>query len=339
MAKKKPFFFFCRRLMAGELGPGLSRQDLQSRLRRPDSPDRRRRPRAWLPAPLRRHRGAAGQRRPRRRALDRSRQSRQPCLVWHQIEQRRRTVAADRRGRRLYSAIGMSETARGSDLAPRRAVTPRATSWVLNGSKVWTSCDQRAHQIVVLARQPTRPAASARGLLTIIGARPRRGHQDQQHRVDERRASLQRGILSDVFIPDADVAGPDRDGWTRSSGMGFERSGPSGYVHRHPDLQLIRALGDVRRRRCCDVGDLVARMISCGSCRLVARTWPDGQDGREPRRIGEGSARGASSRIWRMVADLLDYVEDAEPLRALLSAAGGGLFALPLFKREVARKR
>ena len=131
-------------------------------------------------------------------------------------------------------------------------------------------------------------------------------------------------IFSDVFIPDDDVLGQIGDGWHQvTAELGFERSGPERILSTATLIfSVIRALGDVDDGIAADVGDLVARMISLRQLSIsVARTLADGGDAASRAALVKDLGTRFEQDSVELVADLLDYVEDAEPLRALLATA------------------
>ena len=249
-----------------------------------------------------------------------------PALLSYGTEEQRNRLLPRIAAAQLYSAIGMSEHGAGSDLAAAQTRATRADGgWVLNGSKVWTSGAHVAHQIVVLARtspldtqhrhagfsqfivQTSAPGVTISPIVLMNG----------EHHFNE-------VIFSDVFIPDDDVLGQIGDGWHQvTAELGFERSGPERILSTATLIfSVIRALGDVDDGIATDVGDLVARMISLRQLSIsVARTLADGGDAVNRAALVKDLGTRFEQDSVELVADLLDYVEDAEPLRALLATA------------------
>src|SRR5258707_6240669 len=100
-------------------------------------------------------------------------------------------------------------------------------------------------------------------------------------------------------------------------------SGPEGILTPATLIfSVIRALGDVDDGTAADVGDLVARMISLRQLSIsVARTLADGRDAVNRAALVKDLGTRFEQDSVELVADLLDYVDDAEPLRALLATA------------------
>jgi acyl-CoA dehydrogenase len=249
-----------------------------------------------------------------------------PALLSYGTEEQRRRLLPRIAEGRLYSAIGMSEHGAGSDLAAAQARATRADGgWVLNGSKVWTSGAHVAHQIVVLARtSPLDPQHRHTGFSQFIVQTAAPGITISPIVLMNGEHHFNEVIFSDVFVPDTDVLGQIGDGWHQvTAELGFERSGPERILSTATLIfSVIRALGDVDDGTAANVGDLVARMISLRQLSIsVARTLADGQDAASRAALVKDLGTRFEQDSVELVADLLDYVEDAEPLRALLAAA------------------
>ena len=225
----------------------------------------------------------------------------------------------------------MSEHGAGSDLAAAQARATRADGgWVLNGSKVWTSGAHVAHQIVVLARtSPLDPQHRHAGFAQFIVQTSAPGITISPILLMNGEHHFNEVIFSDVFIPDTDVLGQIGDGWHQvTAELGFERSGPERILSTATLIfSVIRALGDVDDGTAANVGDLVARMISLRQLSIsVARTLADGQDAANRAALVKDLGTRFEQDSVELVADLLDYVEDAEPPA---SVAGHCACALP----------
>ena len=128
-----------------------------------------------------------------------------PALLSYGTEEQRRRLLPRIAEGRLYSAIGMSEHGAGSDLAAVQARATRADGgWVLNGSKVWTSGAHVAHQIVVLARtSPLDPQHRHAGFSQFIVQTSAPGITISPIVLMNGEHHFNEVIFSDVFIPDA----------------------------------------------------------------------------------------------------------------------------------------
>ena len=259
-------------------------------------------------------------------------------LAYGTEEQRKRLLPRIAEGR-LYSAIGMSEHAAGSDLA---AVTTRATrtddgGWLLNGTKVWTSGAHEAHQIVVLARtSPLDPEHRHAGFSQFIVPTDLPGVTIDPIVLMNGEHHFNEVLFTDVALTDADVLGKIGDGWHQvTSELGFERSGPERILSTATLLfEIVRALGrpgpDGASRRGTDdrtaaeVGDLIARIISLRQLSAsVARALTDGQDANTRAAMVKDLGTRFEQDSVEIAADLIDAVEgpEAEPLRAMLATA------------------
>lgn len=270
-------------------------------------------------------------------------------LAYGNEEQRQRLLPRIAAGR-LYSAIGMSEDAAGSDLAAAQARASRVDGgWVLNGKKVWTSGAHHAHQVVVFARssaldpvkrhagfsqfivQMASPGVSVSPIVLMSG----------EHHFNEVQ-------FDDVFIPDADVLGEIGAGWHQvTSELSFERSGPERILTTAPLIMtLVRALGAQRvdDRTAAGVGDLVARLASLRQLSVsVAQALSTGRDAANQAALVKDLGTRFEQESVELVADLLDYVDAGSPaaqtLREMLdhSRLHSPLFTLRGGTNEVLR--
>ena len=249
-----------------------------------------------------------------------------PALLSYGTEDQRRRLLPRIAAGRLYSAIGMSEHGAGSDLAAVQTKATRADDgWVLNGTKVWTSGAHVAHQIVVLARtSPLDPQRRHAGFSQFIVQTSTPGITISPIRLMNGEHHFNEVLFTDVFVPDEDVLGQIGDGWHQvTAELGFERSGPERIVSTATLVfSVIRAMDDVDDGVAAQVGDLVARMISLRQLSIsVARTLADGRDAANRAALVKDLGTRFEQDSVELVADLLDYVAEPEPLRALLSAA------------------
>lgn len=252
-----------------------------------------------------------------------------PALLTYGTEEQRRRLLPKIAAGRLYSAIGMSEHGAGSDLA---AVQTKATrtddGWVLNGTKVWTSGAHLAHQAVVLARtSPRDPEHRHAGFSQFIVPLDRAGVtidpiilMDGEHHFNEVQ-------FDDVALTDADLLGDVGDGWHQvTAELGFERSGPERILSTATMLfDIMRSLarqGDADNRTAAEIGDLMGRMISLRQMSVsVARALTDGQDAAARAAMVKDLGTRFEQESVDAAADLIDGVEDATTLRAMLATA------------------
>ena len=249
-----------------------------------------------------------------------------PALLAYGTEEQRRRLLPRIAAGRLYSAIGMSEHGAGSDLAAAQTRATRTDGgWLLNGSKVWTSGAHLAHQIVVLARtSPLDPQHRHAGFSQFIVQTSTPGITISPIVLMNGEHHFNEVVFADAFVPDGDVLGQIGDGWHQvTAELGFERSGPERILSTATLIfSVLGALDDVDDGTAAAVGDLVARMISLRQLSIsVARTLADGQDAATQAALVKDLGTRFEQDSVELVANLFDYVEGPEPLRALLTAA------------------
>ena len=246
------------------------------------------------------------------------------------VRHRRAAAPAPAAHRRGHALLGdRDERARRGVATSRRRQTARPPEPTAAGcstaSKVWTSGAHVAHQIVVLARtSPLDPQHRHAGFCQFIVPTSAPGITISPIVLMNGEHHFNEVIFADVFVPDDDVLGQIGDGWHQvTAELGFERSGPERILSTATLIfSAIRALGDVDDGTATDVGDLVARMISLRQLSIsVARTLADGGDAANRAALVKDLGTRFEQDSVELVADLLDYAEDAEPLRALLATA------------------
>ncbi len=256
-----------------------------------------------------------------------------PGLLTYGTEEQRLRILPRIAAGRFYSAIGMSESQAGSDLAAATLRAMRADGgWVLNGRKVWTSGAHLAHQVVVLARtSPLDPQHRHAGFSQFLVPADAEGltiepivTMDGEHHFNET-------AFADVFVSDADVLGEIGDGWHQvTAELSFERSGPERILSTAPLLlALIGSLsrqarnGDVDDRTFAEVGDLVARLVSLRQLSVsVARALSAGRSAANQAALVKDLGTRFEQESVEVAATLLDYVSPEDVgLQALLDAA------------------
>lgn len=251
-----------------------------------------------------------------------------PALLAYGTEDQRRRILPQIAEGRLYSAIGMSEHGAGSDLA---AVVTRATrtddGWSLNGTKVWTSGAHEAHQMVVLTRtSPLDPEHRHAGFSQFIVRTDLPGVTIDPIVLMNGEHHFNEVLFTDVHLTDDDLLGELGDGWHQvTSELGFERSGPERVLSTATLLfATIRALAaqGADDRTAAEIGDLLARMISVRQLSIsVARALTEGQDANVRAALVKDLGTRFEQDSVDVAADLIDTVDDADALRAMLATA------------------
>jgi len=145
-------------------------------------------------------------------------------------EQRERFLPAICRGE-LSFCIGMSEPDSGSDLA---SVVTRATrgddGWIVNGTKVWTTGAHEHDWLIALVRTSDAEDRHA-GLSQVLIDLHAPGVEVNPIPFLDGTADFNEVVLTDVFVPDADVVGIVGNGWAQiGQELAFERGGPDRWL-------------------------------------------------------------------------------------------------------------
>jgi alkylation response protein AidB-like acyl-CoA dehydrogenase len=142
-----------------------------------------------------------------------------PPMLSHGSEDlKERFIPAMLRGDHIWCQL-LSEPSGGSDLAGllTRAVRDGDT-WVLNGSKIWTTGGNHADYGVCLAR--TNPEVPKHAGLTMFAVDMKQpGMTVVPLRLADRSAHFCQEYLDDVVVPAADVIGDVNDGWRVATTM------------------------------------------------------------------------------------------------------------------------
>ncbi|OED39887.1 acyl-CoA dehydrogenase [Chromatiales bacterium (ex Bugula neritina AB1)] len=179
-----------------------------------------------------------------------------------------------------YTAIGMSESQAGSDLAAvQTSAVKNGSGWKLNGRKIWSTGAHFCHYMIVLAR--TSPADGRNrqiGLsqfivdlslpgIEITGIRDLAGSPQQFNET----------LFENVELPDDALLGTEGHGWQQCmSELALERSGPerflTTFICLETALPAIAQYADDRRAAL--IGKLYAnlrvlRRMSLGIARLL----------------------------------------------------------------------
>lgn len=208
-------------------------------------------------------------------------------ILRHGSEAQKREILPRIAAGTCFTAIGMSESQAGSDLAAVRTRAERTPSgWRLNGLKLWSSGAHIADYMVVLAR--TSPADGNNrqvGLSQFLVPLAAAGVGISGIRDLAGTTHFNETRFDDVDLPHEALLGREGNGWTQVMGeLSFERSGPERFLstfivlreampllERHLDASGTAILGRL-------LAHLAAlRRMSRGIAALL-------QDGRDPSR-------------------------------------------------------
>jgi alkylation response protein AidB-like acyl-CoA dehydrogenase len=206
-----------------------------------------------------------------------------PLLLRYGTEaQRERFLPAIVRGDCFFS-IGMSEPDSGSDLASVRTRAERkGDTYVVNGTKVWTTDAHRNHFIIALVRTASvadnRHAGLSQLIIDLHGpgvkVRPIRnlaGDEDFNE------------VVFDNCIVGADMlVGQEGNGWEQvTSELGYERSGPERFLSSFRVLvEFIRVVGGTpSEHEAAVIGRLVSQLMTLREMSIsVANMLQQGQN-------------------------------------------------------------
>jgi acyl-CoA dehydrogenase len=179
-------------------------------------------------------------------------------------EQRERFLPRIARGE-CFFAIGMSEPEAGSDLAGiRTAAVEVDGGWRVNGRKVWTTHAESNDYMLTLCRTSAKAADRHSGLSQLIVDLRADGVEIFPIDTLDAKAHFAEVVLTDVFVPHADVIGAIGGGWDQvTAELAYERSGPERFLSVMP---LLRAVTDTAEKA-------DAEQIGRGWAQLIALRW------------------------------------------------------------------
>ncbi|WP_235687046.1 acyl-CoA dehydrogenase family protein [Tomitella gaofuii] len=165
-----------------------------------------------------------------------------------------------------FFAIGMSEPDAGSDLASvRTRAVADGDSWIISGTKVWTTGAHLAHAMVLLCRTDGQPADRQQGLSQLLVDLPHPDIEIRPITSIDGQAHFNEVIFHDARVPATALLGRRGEGWAQVMGeLAFERSGPERYLSTMP---LLRAWAS----RLSETGATPEQRRTLGM--LTARAW------------------------------------------------------------------
>lgn len=160
-----------------------------------------------------------------------------PPIMEFGTHEQRQQVAAMLRGDRLFVQM-MSEPSGGSDMAGALTRADRdGDSWILNGSKIWSSGAWRADWGLVLVRTNW-DVPKHRGLSLFLLDLNLPGITVNKIKMVDGTAEFCQEFFSDVVVPNDCLLGEPNDGWTVASRLLFHErdavGGGSPYTFHRP---------------------------------------------------------------------------------------------------------
>ncbi len=145
-------------------------------------------------------------------------------------EQKERFLPGICRGELSFS-IGMSEPDSGSDLASVKTAAVRADGgWVVNGTKIWTTHAHQHDWMLTLVRTGSGEDRH-KGLSQMLVPLKSASVMVNPIPYLDGSAEFNEVVLTDCFVPDADVIGEIGNGWSQvTSELVFERGGPDRFL-------------------------------------------------------------------------------------------------------------
>ena len=210
-----------------------------------------------------------------------------PALLRYGTEAQRREILPRIARGECYFGIGMSEPDSGSDLASvRTRAIETADSYVVNGTKLWTSGAHHAHYIILFcktamasdAAKDDRHGGASQFLVDMntpgIEVRPVYALTGEHH--------FNEVVFRDCRLPKDALLGKCGDGWAQvMSELAFERSGPERFLSSFQVVvELLNRLGPAPdRAAAAAIGRIAARItVLRRMSRSVAGMLQDKQD-------------------------------------------------------------
>lgn len=245
--------------------------------------------------------------------------------------------------------IGMSEPDAGSDLAATRTRAERQAdgSWLVNGTKLWTTYAHEADYMILFCRTSgeamgrqcgtsqmlidmrATPGLTVRPILDLMG----------QHHFNEVH-------FEDAILPPDALLGTEGEGWAQVMGeLAFERSGPERFLS---SIQLLIEL--IGALQGCDsdaaqiaVGRLFAHLVTLRQMsRGVAALLERGEDAAVHAAIVKDLGATFEQDLPEIARGLVDEVPDLESTSRFASVLAFTVMAAPAFSlrggtREILR--
>ncbi|MDE2581254.1 MAG: acyl-CoA dehydrogenase family protein [Rhodospirillales bacterium] len=173
-----------------------------------------------------------------------------PAILRYGTEAQKRSILPRIAAGECYFCIGMSEPDTGSDLASARTRAVRdGESYVVNGTKVWTSHAQFSHYMILFCRTGAagESGADRHGGVSqfVVDLKNTQGISIRPILALTGEHHFNEVVFQDVRLPADALLGKEGDGWAQVTGeLAFERSGPERFLSSFTLLvELVRALG------------------------------------------------------------------------------------------------
>lgn len=166
----------------------------------------------------------------------------------------------------VYFCIGMSEPDTGSDLASirtRAVKSPDGASWVINGSKVWTSRAHESHYMIALVRTSPKTESRHEGLSQFLIDMRSRGVTVRPIKNLVGEADFNEVIFDNLEVPAENLIGKEGQGWSQvTEELAHERSGPERYLSSSQVvIEMIRCSKEAGISAA-EIGSIVARFAA-----------------------------------------------------------------------------
>lgn len=166
----------------------------------------------------------------------------------------------------VYFCIGMSEPDTGSDLASIRTRAVKSSdggSWVINGSKVWTSRAHESHYMIALVRTSPKSESRHEGLSQFLIDMRSHGVTVRPIKNLLGEAEFNEVIFDNLEVPAENLIGNEGQGWSQvTEELANERSGPERYMSSSQVvIEMIRCAKEAGISNA-EIGNLVARFAA-----------------------------------------------------------------------------
>ncbi|MEO0551152.1 MAG: acyl-CoA dehydrogenase family protein [Pseudomonadota bacterium] len=215
-----------------------------------------------------------------------------------------------------FTAIGMSESQAGSDLAAvKTKAVKTANGWRLSGRKIWSTGAHLSDYMIVLAR--TSPAEGRNrqiGLSQFLVDLSLPGVDVSGIKDLGGQTHFNETLFEDVDLPDDALLGEEGNGWAQCMGeLTLERSGPERFL---TSFALLEQVFELLRRRAdrqtmIEIGEMAAHLRVLRVMSLsIAEQMQSGQDPEAEAVAVKAMGNTLENQIVARVRDLIATVPD-----------------------------